>query len=450
MNRFAKLAGVVLTAWALAGAAPAGSGEDPASYAIRIPVTPADGAPLQRLAIPAAALATARTADLSDLRIFDAAGKAMPMARTSPAPAPARRDVLPALPILGTADALNVTGVSLRLDDSGHARVSQVEGTVTGGPATSSVLGALLDARAIDGTAESLTLDADLPAAQPVTFTIEASTDLKDWRPLGERVIYRAAPVDGSPSAPPIALGDATLHGDYLRVTWRAASRLLSPVTVRRAVLVTRAGSAATTSFVDAILPLQADPHAIEFVLPFATAVARIRIVPTGNDAVVPVRILGRLDREQPWTLLGEGTAARPNNPAVSQGVIVLNDAAYRQMRIEADRRLPGFTSPPTIGLGFGPREVVFLAAGRRPFVLAAGRATAVDAYLPLASMMTQAADGRLPTATTKAMNTVVQLAPAGETGSSRQVLLWAVLLAATAVLGALAWLLWRRGGVVT
>ena len=172
---------LVLAAWpSIAAAGAAGPNDDPASYRVHIAVTPAAGATVQRLAIPAEVLAASQSGDLADLRLFDARRRAMPTARVAVAAAALHRDVLKALPILGAADALNVTGVSLRFDQRGQARVARIDGTVAARSTDTAVLGALLDARAIAGAGSSLALDATVPAAQPVTFTVEASSDLKN------------------------------------------------------------------------------------------------------------------------------------------------------------------------------------------------------------------------------------------------------------------------------
>jgi hypothetical protein len=440
MNSIRKFGGLALTLCALAAAAPAGSDDTPESYQLRVPITTAPGSTIQRLAIPAAVLAASRSADFADLRVFDATKRAMPIARIAPAAGPGRLYDLPALPILGSADALNVTGVSLRLDGNGASRVAQVVGTLQGGPATATILGGLLDARAVKGNPTSLTLDADTPQAQPVTFTVEASADLKNWRTLGDKVVYRGGA--GEPTK--IDLADATLADDYLRITWRAASRLLAPVTVRKAVLATGAPSAATVSIAAALPPI-ADPHAIDIALPFASPIETLQIVPTGTDMIVPVRLFGRKDREQPWALLGQGTATRPHGPADSSRAITLDGQPHRLLRIEADQRSPGFTSPPTLRLDFAPRAIVFLAAGRPPFTLASGRVNASDKYLPLDSVVTQPGT-TIPVATATAPETVLQLEPAMDAGiSGQKTLLWIVLLAATALLAAMAWVLWKR-----
>lgn len=441
MRSIGKLAGVALAMGALIAAAPAGSDNDPQSYARRVPIVVAAGSTVQRLAMPAAVLAASRTANLSDVRVFDAAGRPMPIARVAPVAGPARRYDLSALPILGAADALRVTGVSLRLDGAGTARVAQVDGTPSDRPAEAITLGVLLDTRAVAGSADTLTLDADVPRAQPVTFTVEASADLKDWRSLGEQVVYRTAATAGIA----LKLRSAVLDDDYLRVTWRAASRLLAPVTIRKAALLMQPAAAASVSIIASLPPL-ADAHAVEFAWPSASVLDTLEIVPTGNDLIVPVRVFGRDDREQPWTLIGSGTAVRASAGATPSRGIALNGRAYRTVRIEADQRSTGFTSPPAVRLGFSSRAILFLAAGKPPYILTNGRANAPDVYLPAEALMSQASGGSVPSATTAAAEFMLRLAPVHDaTVVRRETLLWGLLLAATALLAAMAWVLWKR-----
>lgn len=425
----------------LIAAAPAGSDGDLDAYRLRIAVTPGSGSIVQRLPIPAAALIAARTPDLSDLRIFDSRGRAMPIARAPAGTAAIRRDTLTAMPILGSADELNVRTVSLRLDTQGRARVAQVEGEVARDAGRSIVLGALFDARAITGAARAIALDVAVPEAQPVTFRAEASRDLSTWRSLGEKIVYRAAPAGPDRTDATVALGSAPIAGDYLKVTWSTASRPLAPVAVRGATLVSRPTGPAAMTYADATPPPLRDPHSLLIAAPFATPIATIRIVPRGDDVLVPVRVLGREDAEQPWTLLGTGTAAR-----AAPADIALGDHGFRTLRIEPDARTPGFTAPPAIRFGFAARDALFLAAGSGPYVLAAGKAGASDAYLPTDSLIAQAG-GKPPAAAVANAADRRVILPAVADGSidRRKAALWAVLLLATAMLGLFAWTLWHR-----
>ncbi|WP_147453140.1 hypothetical protein [Sphingomonas sp. PP-CE-3A-406] len=92
-----------------------------------------------------------------------------------------------------------------------------------------------------------------------------------------------------------VPLGDAVLHRDYLHIVWRGTSRLLSPVTIHRALLITRDKTTGGGPSVEGSAPPSTDAHTIEFGVPFAAAISAITIVPTGRD-----------DRKQPWLALGE------------------------------------------------------------------------------------------------------------------------------------------------
>ena len=401
--------------------------DGPADYAVSAPVTLAGDAPVQRLELPAGVLASLQRADGGDLRLFDRDGRVLSIARAAPPEQALERQEVAVLPILGSATALDVTGLSLTLDQDGRVRVSGIDGQPRGaGEAVA--LGALLDTRAVEGTGEALELAVTLPAGQPVTLTVDAGPDLARWRPVATKVGYQAAEALGRLSIP---LGNLPLKDTWLRVTWRASSPLLAPVAVRSATLVSSAGGAEAERTIAATAPLT-DPHAIEAVLPFATPMTGLVVVPV-EDAVLPIRVLGRPDGEQPWRLVGEGTAARIGGGARRE-MIAIDRAGVRQLRIEADARTDGFARSPALTLRLAPAAVVF-AVGPTPVTLAAGRAGGEDRFLPLGAVLRGGEGaGALPVATVEWTDQALALVPA-QVGR-RGWLLWGMLLLAVAVLG--------------
>lgn len=421
--------------------------DDQRTFRVTATIQPVAGASVQRLALPGDILTALQRADLGDLRVFDRTGKAVPIARIDPASLPSenRRVALRAYPILGSPGGLKTIGVSIKLAGDKIARVVSVDDRPeqTG----SSLLGVLLDTRDVAEPGLGLSLDADLPQSQPVRFTIEASADLADWEKVAHKVIYRAA--DRSVTAETIALDHLDLRGRYLRVTWSAASRLLSPVTIRGATLITP-GAAARDIVVAATAPPLTDPYRVEFSLPFAARLAALRIVPPVGTFVIPVKLFGRADREQPWALLGEGTVFQviKDGRAQTNGGIALPDGAFRELKIEADRRSGGFPAAPGLELHFAVQQVAALLAGKPPFTLAAGSATAPNVYLPLQTLVP---DGRAETVPLAAVT-----APRGgkaavtlpssqqDRASLRTILLWGALIVGTLSLAAIAWSLYR------
>ncbi len=457
-----------------AGVAQAADANSPAAYAIRIPVALAADAPLQRVALPAEVLVRLQNPGYADVRLFNGAGQPVPMALAgvAAAPAPEASVVLPAYPILGsatmatTAGSAPLEGLSLRIEERQGQRVVQIDTPGTAGAQAAQVVrGALLDARGLQQPVARMALDADLPAGQPVTFQVQASQDLKTWRPLAETVLYRADAAT-TPAAPgrlgaeQIDLHRANLQGHYLRVTWGDAA-----VTLRGATLVTT-HSAVARERVSARLavPPQAQPRELVLALPFATPVAALAITPPGSNVLIPVRVLGRNHREQPWSSLASAVVYKMATGGKEQasGPIELGGASVREFKIEADSKTPGFAAAPEVALQFEPVQLVFLASGQGPFTLAAGlpgATAAASAFLPLASLVPgyqPQQENSLPLAQVDVARADITggppaggaLVPAAAVSSGvslRSAVLWGVLVAGVAALALMAWLLLRQ-----
>lgn len=470
---------LVLAAAALslcAGVAQAADANSPASYAIRIPVALAADAPLQRVALPAEVLVRLQSPGYADVRLFNGAGQPVPMALAgvAAASAPEESVTLPAYPILGAASTgtAGLEGLSLRIEERQGQRVVQIDTaatTTTAGPATpQAVRGALIDARNVQLPVARMALDADLPAGQPVTFRVQASQDLKTWRPLAETVLYRAdAAAAPTVSTAPGRLGNeqidlqrTDLKGHYLRVTWGDAA-----VTLRGATLATtRSTGPRERVSASMAAPALASPRELVFALPFATPVAALAIKPPGSNVLIPVRVLGRNHREQPWSPLASAVVYKMATGGKEQasGPIELGGASVREVKIEADAKTPGFAAAPQVALQFEPVQLVFLASGQGPFTLAAGltgATGAASAFLPLASLVPgyqPQQENSLPLAQVDvaraditggppAGGALVHAAAVSSGVSLRSAVLWGVLVAGVAALALMAWLLLRQ-----
>lgn len=451
----------------------AADANSPAAYAIRVPVTLAADAPLQRVILPAEVLVRLQSPGYADVRLFNGAGQPVPMALAgvAAASAPEESVTLPAYPILGATSTgtAGLEGLSLRIEERQGQRVVQIDTaatTTTAGLATpQAVRGALLDARNVQLPVARMALDVELPAGQPVTFRVQASKDLKHWQPLAETVLYRADAA-AAPTAPrrlgneQIDLQRADLKGHYLRVTWGDAA-----VTLRGATLAT-SRSTGPRERVSASMatPALANPRELVFALPFATPVAALAITPPGSNVLIPVRVLGRNHREQPWSPLASAVVYKmaTGGKEQSSGPVELGGISVRELKIEADPKTPGFAAAPALALQFEPAQLVFLASGQGPFTLAAGlpgATAAASAFLPLASLVPgyqPAQENQLPVALADVARADItggqpadgaQVPAAAASGgiSTRSAVLWGVLLAGVAALGLMAWLLLRQ-----
>ena len=436
------------------------------SYAVHLPVTLAPHAPLQRIVLSSEVMMQLQSARYSDLRIFNAQGQAVPMALAGAAAwtqTERKQVTLEAYPIMGPVNAPGFEGLSVRIEEQQGKRTVQLN---SGRPAAGGalmpqrVLGALLDARAVAAPVASMTLEVDLPANQPVNIQTHASKDLKNWRLLADTVMYRseggtsrtaASPPDQRLGTDAVDLNMANLAGHYLRITWTDAAGQHAPVTVRQAVLTTSSNTLQRVT-ANLVPPPLANPHALRFMLPFATPVAAIRVVPQGSNVLFEVDVRGRNESSEAWTLLGSTVLYRLNNAGKEQlnGPFELKHAGYREIRIEADAGTPGFTQAPDISLQFEPVQIVFLTSGQGPFMLAAGLAGTVGAYLPVASLMPGYQSGQenaLPLAQldTSSLSAPVTLLARAEGVPTRTLMLWAILLLGVAALVLMAWALLRQ-----
>ena len=449
------------------------SGKDGASaYALQLPVDmpqPAAGG-LHRMALPAQALVKLQTTGLADLRVFDAQGLALPMALAAAPSSRTKQQTasLVAYPIMGGADASSGQGLSLRIEDVGGKRVVQLDGAgqqlagSAGAAGAQKVVGALLDARTIPGltstSAVALDLQADIPNAQPIRFVLQASKNLQNWQTLADAVLYR---VDGSPVAASnrLSFGAFNLKDHYLRITWSDTAGTNAPttVTVRGATVITGEASVSAPRVAARIATTLTSPHEISFALPFATPLVALDIAPQGNNELSPVRVLGRNDRSQPWRVLASGVAYNLSGAGATQRSSPLElgrDTSVREIKIEADTKTPGFSAPPQISLLFEPTQIVFLASGNAPYTLAAGQPQAASAYLPLQSLIPgyeSGAENKLPLALARVADAggdatpLVAAPPTSQSLSTRNLVLWGVLVAGALALGWMAWVLMRQ-----
>lgn len=426
------------------------------AYTLRLPITLAPDAPLQRLQLPAQALVQVQSSGYSDVRVFNAQGQSVPVALSRVATNPAERGQvkLIAFPILGGDSTAALDGLQLRIEERQGQRVVQLS-TASGAanPAAQKVLGALLDAREVKTPVVAIALDVDLPVGQPITFNLQASKDLKNWRQLADTVLFKTDAASLGSST--LELPAQDLSGHYLRVTWADSNTRFAGVTLRGATLTTAVAGSVVTRVVAAVAPLTlVSPHEFSFNLPFAAPVAALRIDPVGSNTLVPVRVLGRNDRSQPWATLASTVVYQltAGGKTQSSGPVELPGAATREIKIEADKKTPGFAAAPEVSVLFDPVQLVFLANGAGPFTLAVGAANLSSAYLPLPSLMPGYQSGqenKLPLAEVEARGAgpvVVASGAASDTVPARSLVLWGVLIAGALALGVMAWSLMRQG----
>lgn len=448
--RTVRKAIVCVAALLAASCTPAGSDErvERDGYRVTLSVIPSEGGGMQRLSLPAEALINLQRRDLGDIRIFDGSGKALPMAKISGGGIPQTERAtasVPTYPIVGSASALKMTEMSLQIDASDRARVVRIDGTVD--PATvgtQEVVGTLLDTRKLKQPAITVELDTQLPVRQPVTFMVEKSKDLKGWQRLAEKVFFRASEDKGVLGTQKISLESVDLTDHYLRITWTSATNLLSPVKVEAARVTTSKSIPLPRIAVATTTPDLVEPRDVRFAVAFDTPISAVSIK-TDRDSVTPITLFGRNEREEPWRTVSAGVIRN------GRALLEVEDARYQSFRIEADKRTEGFSQAPQMELLFQPVQLAVQFNANAPFSLSAGQAEAENTYLTLEEIMPQEEGlklSQLPVATiasTVGDAPIVVLEGADDRRMpTRNLILWAALIAGAIVLTATALRLFR------
>ena len=464
MNRPATRTTVSLLAAALALCAGLSRAEAPApgEFAWRAPLEVPAGVSLARTELPAQALLRLQSRDARDLRIFNAAGEAVAFAlmepvRAVPAPPAPRTASYAALSLFSPAvGARHPKGsIQVRVGEPGGQRSVwvQMDGTDVGGaPKLNSVLFATKDERQL---LSGLDVQATLPPNTPVRMTVSSSADLAQWTALPVRGrLYRFEGAGGPANMTLEFEQPVKLEGRYLRLDWNGQEGV-SVTGV--AGVIAQAAQAPVRVRGELPAPQAAGAGAVEIATGFLTPLAGLALTTPRNNALLPVRILGRNDASQPWRLLGQTVVYRLGT-AGSEAInppVALHGASTSRLRIESTNGSDLVAAQLQASAEFEPVRLVFVATGAGPFELAAGRANTPGGALPLATIAGTLGPRKvedLPAATVGAA--VIQARagagpldrywPGGE-GPGKTTVLWAVLLAGVLLLAAVAWSLLRQ-----
>ncbi len=408
----------------------------PDAYALQLPLKPAAGGALQRLALPAEALGTVRRADFGDIRLFDSRGKLVPIALVEQRADDTRRSVtVPVYPVVGSVGTLGDSGLSIRIEGNNVARVVTVDSAAPAIGNTAPPAAVLLDTRSLRETATAIALDADIPAGKPITLTLRTSANLKDWEPLAEKILFRPGDGQALLGGATVALPGINLRDRYVGISWGGASGVM----LKGARVITSSAAPPTRTAVAASAMSLADAHKLSFDLPHLARLAAMRLTVAASDGVIPVKLFGRDHAQDLWTLLS-ATTLRPDYGA---NLLDLSGPTMTSYQIVADRRTGGFSAPPTLELLFDPVELLVALSGTPPYRLAVGQGTAPATYLTLAEIAPQESPLKLAAlpqgklAVPNGPPLVVTLRTGASDGAldPRKLILWAALLLGTMIL---------------
>jgi hypothetical protein len=426
-------------------------------FAARFEITAVGEGPYFRVPLTADVFRYSRTADLADVRLFNAAGDALPFALyAAAAEKPEESEVpLPVYPIEAGVLQAAIAGGRLEIHQQGGATTVVIEGERRAGAKTR-VAAFLLDARQVKARAVALELDAEFDHARLVPVSVQASRDLKRWRTLaaGEPVFRLGQGAHENVRSEVRFANAQLLDGEYLRLTWAESARF----ELRGAILKTLpAASPPPPPPVDIGLgvPAAFKAREVEWTLETPLRFAQLAVRAAEPNTLAPVTVMARPRIGEPWRAIGRGVVYRVVlegeerfSPAISVAA-----GSYAAIRLVLDEAAPALgTTPPAMALRLAPREVAFLARGARPYQLAVGHEQTARAALPLASLVPDYqhdAERKFAVAAlgpARIDETRLPQPPSLLFGlDGRTVTLWAVLIGAVLLLSTFAFSLLRR-----
>ena len=454
-----RVAGMLLAFSSAASAA--GPADRPGDYAHAIPVTVSGSQAVVQLQVPRAVYLEARSSELRDLRLFDAAGTPMPFAlveRVQPDKVSTRTAPVAVFPVRGPAGARQglPDGLQIRTREDGTVISVTPPTARSNGDELASLVLDMRPANADAGAhADVAALVLSLPPgidSYSAHLTLDTSDDLQRWEPL----------TDASVSWLVNSQGNRVLRNRiefaprpfrYARIAWTEGKPV--EFAAIQAEQVTRIRAA--EHWENIVLQPEAGGAGDDLVYaaPVALPVETVGVVFQGHNVVLPALV-------GPWQAQPgrQGADLRP----VARGTF------YRltqngQERLSGDVDVPPthasrwmlrpqakVAERPALRLGWKPATMVFMAGGTGPYTLVFGRDGAKAGDLPLAQVapgfsitelaaLEQAKAG----APVRQRSDGGAAAPAGGMLQRREIWLWALLLCGVAALGAMAWRLARQ-----
>ena len=387
MRRAAGLLALAASlAWADAG---------PGEFAYRAPITADTPASHYRFTLPAQAYEARPRRDLGDVRIFNAAGEAVPYAfvQRDPVSSPPIRQPVKFFPLYGDA-AKGLDATAIRVERNPRGTVVNV--SVSERPAVKGrrLLGYVIDSGEVKTSKQALLVDWDTAQSFTAEARVEATDDFKSWYPIATR-----APVLSLQHAGAILersrIELASTPARYLRLAFTGVPERF---TLKQIRLELRAETPLPEREWKA-LPGQSGKAPGEWLFDSAGhyPVDRVRVKLPEPNTVVQVQFLTRERPEDSWRRVASAIAYRlaGENGELNNPEIVLGTNLDRYWLVRVEQKGGGIGSG-ALGLDIGwlPQEVVFAARGSGPFTVAFGNEKEKPGALPLASVLPSRPDG--------------------------------------------------------
>ena len=411
----------------------------PNDFARGIEVTTTEAGAIFRVTLPRDVYATATSARLDDVRVFNADGAAVPITIRRAIPAgDTSLAAAPHFPMYSPLASSGQTSAQVRLDAQGA--VVEVTGAAASGQTLSSYL---IDVSGVEAPLAGLSLTWQVreDASFLAHLRVEGSDDLNRWQTLvPSAAVARMRHGDFTVTQSAIELSG--VRARYLRLSWPLELR---EVTLQDVQVRTQTAAPPQEPRWEALTPsiVPDMPGLASFDAGARLPVERVDVEFADATGAAQVTISSRADASAPTVArytglfysLSEADTRLTNAPAR----IALTTARY--WTIETMRDGGWGARPPRLKLGWIPQELWFVAQGPGPYTLAYGSARVGPTDAPVAALLAALDDSRdrLHEASLGSPFDLGGAAMLAAPRSWRRELLWGALVLAVIVLGAFA-----------
>jgi hypothetical protein len=414
----------------------------PKDFAYGMPITVSAQAAAYRVAIPLEVYRKIVHDDLSDLRVFNASGEVVPYELQEPQPKPATRPPelsLPLFALRGDARAA-LDGVRVTIQSLGTAVNVQSGATAA---ESQTISGYVLDAREL--TLPVLALQLHWPDGQPEfsgNIRVESSDDLGSWQ-----LVKSDAPVVN------LRTNDAQLvqsrlelpstKAKFWRLTWVGKPPPFELTSVTANVTPDRRDAERSSLSVVGTL-VNDKRQEFSFDLAARLPVNQINIELPESNSVAKFQLLSRARPTDAWRPITHGEFYRVQNTGSERRndamMIPRNSDRYWLARLDqASSAMKDGT--PKLEASWNAEDVVFLARGNSPFLLAYGNSSAVAANASLSPLLSGVTVLRAQLDAPHSLGGSARLLPSARAFPWKLAVLWAVLGLGVVLL---AWMAYR------
>lgn len=375
----------------------------PESFAHKSVITTADGGPFYRLTLPLEIYQGLARPDLGDLRVFNGHGELLPYALLRAESPPESRQSEHAVPFFPLPAPPGASGdavdLSVTVRQSADGTLVAVRRAPAAGKTDGVVRGVLLDGSQLPGAIRSLRLQVGPSAAPFHAYVIETSKDLQHWRPLKADAQLVRLSHDGHQVVNDRAAW-ASDADPYLRLLWADPQQAPTVLAVHLGV-VESAATLPREIWSAPIAPSASQSNSYEYRLAGQLPLEKLRINLPQINTLTPLNIQRRVSvagrhphrprAESPWETLARPVVYRLQSPQgeLRSPDIALAGRVESHLRLLIDGRAGGVGSEgPSLQVGFVPEELLFLARGEGPFVLAWGADSVSRGDLPVATLL--------------------------------------------------------------